>query len=118
MAYIYAHIHCAPMLLWLAEAAGLASVAETYTRLSERTCTEEAFKRIVVVLIPEPKKPRDIEQNSGLRRAWEKRIDEVQAARTKISELRKTGRGMDLEGSTGTLWGTLNAVLEYVDHHR
>jgi hypothetical protein len=23
MAFIYAHIHCAPMLLWLAEAAGV-----------------------------------------------------------------------------------------------
>jgi hypothetical protein len=25
---------------------------------------------------------------------------------------------MDLDGSKGTFWGVLNAVLEYVDHHR
>jgi hypothetical protein len=26
-------------------------------------------------------------------------------------------KGVDLEGSRGTFWGVLNAVLEYVDHH-
>jgi Domain of unknown function (DUF932) len=25
---------------------------------------------------------------------------------------------MDLEGAKGTLWGVLNAVLEFVDHHQ
>ena len=25
---------------------------------------------------------------------------------------------MNLNGSRGTLWGVLNAVLEYVDHHQ
>jgi hypothetical protein len=24
---------------------------------------------------------------------------------------------MDLDGSRGTLWGALNAVIEFVDHH-
>jgi hypothetical protein len=25
---------------------------------------------------------------------------------------------MDLAGSRGTFWGVLNAVLEFIDHHR
>jgi hypothetical protein len=53
-----------------------------------------------------------------LRRAWENRIAEVQAARKSISELRESGKGTHLEGSRGTFWGALNAILEYVDHHR
>ncbi len=31
--------------------------------------------------------------------------------------LRSSGKGQQLKGSEGTLWGVLNAVLEYVDHH-
>jgi hypothetical protein len=74
------------------------------------------FERIVLALLPEPKKPRNFERNIGLRRAWES--GSSKAARKKISELRKSGKGMDLEGSPGTFWGALNAILEYVDHHR
>jgi Domain of unknown function (DUF932) len=96
----------------------LDSVGKTYVRLSQYKCPEEAFERIVRALLPEPKKPRNFERNLGLRRAWEKRLDEIQGARKKISELRRSGKGMDLEGSPGTFWGTLNAILEYVDHHR
>ena len=40
-----------------------------------------------------------------------------EAVDAKIAELRESGLGMDLEGSRGTLWGALNAVLEFVDHH-
>jgi Domain of unknown function (DUF932) len=95
----------------------LDSVGKTYVRLSQYKCPEEVFERIVLALLPEPKKPRNFERNIGLRRAWEKRIAEIHAARKKISELRKSGKGMDLEGSPGTFWGVLNAILEYVDHH-
>jgi hypothetical protein len=45
-------------------------------------------------------------------------VAEIQGARKKISELRENGKGMELAGSRGTFWGVLNAVLEYVDHHR
>jgi hypothetical protein len=64
----------------------------------------------------DPSDPPD--RNPGLLRAWEQRVEEVQAARSGISELRESGKGMQMDGSRGTFWGVLNAVLEYVDHHR
>jgi phage/plasmid-like protein (TIGR03299 family) len=96
----------------------LDSIAKSYTRLSQLQCSEDTFQQLIQALLPEPKKPRNFERNPGLRSAWEKRIAEIQAAREKISELRENGKGMQLGGSRGTFWGVLNAVLEYVDHHR
>jgi len=34
----------------------------------------------------------------------------------RVMELVETGRGTDLKGVRGTLWGTYNAITEYVDH--
>ena len=93
-------------------------VAEKFVLLSQHKCDDKKMKEILVTLLPDPKKPRHFEKNPGLLRAWEKRVTEVRIARTTIAELRETGRGMDLPGSRGTFWGALNAVLEYVDHHR
>lgn len=36
----------------------------------------------------------------------------------KIMDLFKHGRGHNLQSSDGTAWGLVNAVTEYVDHHR
>jgi len=36
----------------------------------------------------------------------------------RIVELHDTGRGHDLKGVRGTLWGAYNAVTEYVDHDK
>ena len=30
----------------------------------------------------------------------------------------QTGRGADIKGVRGTVWGTYNALTEYVDHHK
>ncbi len=93
-------------------------VADSFTRLSQRRCPDEKFGQIIAALIAEPKKPRNVERNPGLLRAWENRVAEVRAARSKISELRTSGKGMNLDGSRGTFWGVLNAILEFVDHYR
>ena len=47
--------------------------------------------------------------------------EEAQSARlitevNKVMELVETGRGTDIKGVRGTLWGTYNAITEYVDH--
>ena len=93
-------------------------VADTFTGLTKRPCNDAKFQEILHALLPEPKKPRNADRNPGLKKAWENRVADVLAARKKIAELRETGKGMDLDGSRGTFWGVLNAVLEFVDHHR
>lgn len=93
-------------------------VTESFTRLSQRKCDDKKMEQIMLTLLPEPKKPRNSEKNIGLLRAWENKVAEVRTARAKISELRQSGKGMDLAGSRGTFWGVLNAILEFVDHHR
>jgi phage/plasmid-like protein (TIGR03299 family) len=96
----------------------LDTVSNSFTILSKLSCSDTKFEEIVAALLPEPKKPRKADGNPGLLKAWTTRLAAVKAARTKISELRVNGKGMDLDGSRGTFWGALNAVLEYVDHHR
>ena len=91
-------------------------VAEKFVRLSTKSCQDAQFEEILGVLLPEPKKPRNAETNAGLRKAWETNVARVRKAREKIRDLRTSGHGMELEGSKGTLWGVLNAVLEFVDH--
>jgi hypothetical protein len=93
-------------------------VAESFTSLSQRRCDDKKFREILVALLPEPKRPRNSEKNPGLLRAWENKVVEVREARIKITDLRMNGKGMDLDGSRGTFWGVLNAILEFVDHHR
>lgn len=98
--------------------AELDHVAESFTALSKKTCTMDSFNELLVALLPEPKKPRNINQNPGLMKAYEQRLADVLAARKHIITLRETGKGMNLPGSPGTYWGVLNAVLEFVDHHQ
>ena len=38
-------------------------------------------------------------------------------AREKISSLRINGKGSDIKGIKDSLWGTFNAVLEFIDHY-
>jgi phage/plasmid-like protein (TIGR03299 family) len=92
-------------------------VGASFIQLSQRRCLDEKFKEIVATLMPAPKKPKNAASNHGLLRAWEKRVSDVRAARAKISELRTAGKGTEMASSKGTLWGALNAVLEYVDHY-
>jgi phage/plasmid-like protein (TIGR03299 family) len=96
----------------------LDDVAADFTRLTTKECRDQTFQKFLASLLPDPKRPRNAERNAGLLRAWENRVEAVRDARAKITELRSNGKGMDLAGSRGTLWGALNAVVEYVDHYK
>lgn len=91
---------------------------ETFTGLTRVRIGEVRCRQMLESLLPDPTKPRDMERYPGLKRAYELKLEEAQQARGAIMDLRQSGKGMDLEGSADTLWGLLNAVLEFVDHHR
>jgi phage/plasmid-like protein (TIGR03299 family) len=91
---------------------------ESFMELSRRTCSDPMFRLIVERLFPDPKEPRTAMTDPDAFARWEARVLARRAARAKIEELRESGRGTSLPESRGTFWGALNAVTEYVDHHR
>jgi phage/plasmid-like protein (TIGR03299 family) len=93
-------------------------VAARFDALASKACSDRLFKEIVQRLLPDPKKPRNADKHPGVLRNWEERVRETRAAREKIAKLRDDGQGANLNGSRGTFWGALNAILEFVDHHR
>jgi phage/plasmid-like protein (TIGR03299 family) len=108
----------AARVFFTATIAELDHVADNFVRLSRAKFSEEQFEAILGALLPEPRRPGKVDANPGLRKAWEANVERVRKARKHISDLRQSGRGMNLEGSKGTFWGVLNAVLEFVDHHQ
>lgn len=96
----------------------MGALAGRYTSLTKKMCKKKEFDEILVALLPEPRKPRNMDRNPGLLKAWENRVADIMQARRKITDLRENGQGAQLEGSRGTFWGVLNAVLEFVDHHK
>ena len=71
--------------------AELDHVARSFTGLSKKRCTTESFNELLVALLPEPKKPRSIDQYPGLKKSYEQRLADVMAARKQITTLRETG---------------------------
>jgi phage/plasmid-like protein (TIGR03299 family) len=79
------------------------SFGEQARLFASRQLTRSAVRRYFEDLVPDPKD-----------------AEPVRAATTRETLLRlfETGRGSDLPGARGTLWGALNAVSEFVDHER
>lgn len=94
------------------------NIAAQFSKLSTRTCSSSEFERIVGLILPDPPKPTRAGRGGAVLKAWETRVEKLRMARAKILDLRESGKGADLESAKGTLWGALNAVLEYVDHHQ
>lgn len=101
-----------------ASLAELDYVAESFTSLSKLECVENSFKEILTAPLPEKKKRRHIELNTGLKKVSEQRVADTLTNRTNIGFLRSSGKGMGLPGSAGTYRGVLNAVLEFMGHHQ
>jgi phage/plasmid-like protein (TIGR03299 family) len=79
------------------------SFGEQARHFASRQLTRSAVERYFESLVPDPKD-----------------ADPVRAAATRETLLRlfETGRGSDLPGARGTLWGAVNAISEFVDHER
>ncbi|MBK6883034.1 MAG: DUF932 domain-containing protein [Flavobacteriales bacterium] len=96
----------------------LDQVAAQFTELTKHVCRPDQFKEILLKLLPEPNRPRNADQNPGILKMWETKRANVLKAREHITKLRDTGKGMDLVGSRNTFWRVLNAITEFVDHHK
>lgn len=105
---------------WLSTVQQLDRVTQEFIGLAKAKCEEEQFKSILESLLPIPPKPkpRNVERNPGLLKAYETKMADIEHSRKEITRLRMDGKGMDLESADGTFWGVLNAITEYVDYHR
>jgi phage/plasmid-like protein (TIGR03299 family) len=108
----------AALAFWDATNRELELVKAAFNRLATTPCNREQSDHVLNQLLPMPAEPRSAANSLAAQKAHENRLAGVEAARKTIAELRTSGKGADLASSRGTMWGMLNAVTEYVDHHR
>lgn len=92
----------------LMKAAGIYfnEIQESFQGFARRSLSSRAFTNYVTIVIAGEPTKRD-ELTAPARKV----ID-------RITELHETGRGHDIKGVRGSLWGAYNAVTEYVDHDK
>ena len=93
-------------------------VTGQFQSLATTKCDVATFNEILTSLFPDPARPRNAEKNPGLRSAWEKKLEDVRAARQSITDLRQNGKGAELIKMGDSYWGVLNAITEFIDHHK
>lgn len=91
---------------------------EAFKSLATKRCDDTTFNEILTTLFPDPARPRNADQNRGLRAAWEQRLEDARAARKSITDLRQNGKGSGLIKMSDSYWGVLNAITEFIDHHK
>jgi len=75
------------------------------------------IKAYIENLIPEPTRPTRADIDSLVEKLYLVRVRKAKEAHSKINHLNESGKGSDIKGVKGSLWGTFNAVLEFIDHH-
>jgi hypothetical protein len=83
----------------------------------ERKFDDDLIKAYLENLFPEPKKPARADVDSRVMNLYLGRVNKAKEARSQISNLRLNGKGSDIKGVKESLWGTFNAVLEFIDHY-
>lgn len=82
----------------------IAATAENFRALAGYKLTSAKLTDYLKAVIPDNAKAESNTRTENIRK--------------RILELVEGGRGADLPGVRGTLWGAYNAVTEYVDHER
>ena len=82
-----------------------ATFQDTIQALAERKVNRWDVMRYVTTVLGDPERPLPEQPHE---RAMKKVVD----------LFAREGRGADLASADGTAWGLVNAVTEYVDHHR
>ena len=80
--------------------------AECYKRLSKVKCSDETLKRYANLVFDY----QEIEV--GRQKAFQEKQHET------IQRLFETGRGSDIKGVRGTMWGAYNSITEYIQHEQ
>ena len=89
-----------------------------FKSLAAKACKPKTFEEILTTLFPDPTRPQNADKKPALQKAWETKLADVRAARATIANLRQHGKGMELNNTADTYWGVLNAVTEFIDHHK
>jgi hypothetical protein len=84
---------------------------------TERKFDDDQIKAHIENLFPDPKKPARADVDSRVNNLYLARVQKVKEARSQISSLRLNGKGADIKGVKESLWGTFNAILEFIDHY-
>jgi phage/plasmid-like protein (TIGR03299 family) len=88
-----------------------------FKNMLERKFDDDLIKAYIEDLFPEPKKPARADVDSRVNNLYLARVQKAKEARSQISSLRLNGKGSDIKGVKESLWGTFNAVLEFIDHY-
>jgi phage/plasmid-like protein (TIGR03299 family) len=100
---------------WAKVLGELDGLEEGFQQLAQQPCADAQFQQVLDQIFPLPHPPKATSPRQ--RRAFEKRRQKMEETRAIVSSLRDAGKGAELATAKGTLWGALNAVTEYIDHH-
>ncbi len=98
----------------------LRAVEEVETRFKamlDRKFDDDLIKAYIESLFPMPAKPAKYDTSPMVAKFYTARVRRVNKARLTTAALMNAGMGTEMPGVRGSLWGALNAVLEYADHY-
>ena len=88
-----------------------------FKQMMERKFEDDLINAYLENLFPEPRKPARADVDSRVNNLYQARLKSIKEACSRISDLRSNGKGSDIKGVKESLWGTFNAVLEFIDHY-
>jgi phage/plasmid-like protein (TIGR03299 family) len=88
-----------------------------FAQLASKPCDDEAFKRYLLKLMPDLKKPATTAHNASVVKAWDTRMASLLAARKCIQSIRDNGiPEQNIPADKPNWWGALNTITCGVDH--
>ncbi len=93
-----------------------AHVGEMFKGMFQRHFDDDQVKAYVEALFPRPQRKPGATRHPRAEALYAARVQKVQSIRSSVLDLAYQGRGSEIEGVQGSLWGAFNAVLEYEDH--
>jgi phage/plasmid-like protein (TIGR03299 family) len=97
--------------------AGIDDLQQTFAAMAGFAFPEGRIKEFARLLFPEPRMPLGVRRDSPRYKAFLSMQRKAEQARQAVLYLVTHGKGADLKGVKGSLWGGLNAVIEYIDHY-